>query len=162
MASSSDKGSGLDVTAKAAHERRRATPIGKSQLTNVVPLVKPFLLAVVEAFAHAYGVDPVGQVLAALADPTRRQILERVRGRPLSVGDIAKTVSVSRPAVSQHLRVLQEAGLLRCHKNGRQNFYGVDLGGLTALRSYIEGFWDDVLGAFQAAAVEEAERKRRH
>ncbi|WP_438027897.1 ArsR/SmtB family transcription factor [Sorangium sp. So ce233] len=106
--------------------------------------------------------DPVGQVLTALADPTRRQILERVRGRPLSVGDIAKTVSVSRPAVSQHLRVLQEAGLLRCHKNGRQNFYGIDLGGLTALRSYIEGFWDDVLGAFQAAAVEEAERKRRH
>ncbi|HTN90186.1 MAG TPA: metalloregulator ArsR/SmtB family transcription factor [Sorangium sp.] len=106
--------------------------------------------------------DPVGAVLAALADPTRREILERVRAQPLSVGDIAKTVSVSRPAVSQHLRVLEGAGLLRCHKRGRHNFYEVDREGLSALRSYVESFWDDVLGAFHAAAVEEAERKKRH
>jgi DNA-binding transcriptional ArsR family regulator len=102
----------------------------------------------------------VGAVLVALADPTRRAILERVRERPRSVNDIAKTVTVTRSAVSQHLRVLRDAGLLRSQRRGRENFYGLELRGLVALRSYVESFWTDVLGAFQAAAVAEAKAQK--
>jgi DNA-binding transcriptional ArsR family regulator len=102
----------------------------------------------------------VGPVLVALADPTRRAILERVREHPRSVTDIAKTVTVTRSAVSQHLRVLEDAGLLRSQRRGRENFYGVEVRGLIALRNYIEGFWTDVLGAFQAAAIAEAKAQK--
>jgi DNA-binding transcriptional ArsR family regulator len=102
----------------------------------------------------------VGTVLNALADPTRREILERVRERPRAVTDIASTLSVSRPAVSQHLRVLRDAGLLRSHRSGRENFYGLEVKGLIALRTYVESFWSDVLGAFQAAAVVEAKTRK--
>ncbi len=98
----------------------------------------------------------VGLILAALADPTRRNILESVRGGPRAVTDIASEFAVSRPAISQHLRVLEQAQLVRSHRSGRQNFYGLDLRGLTLLRTYVEGFWGDVLGAFQAAAIEES------
>jgi DNA-binding transcriptional ArsR family regulator len=103
----------------------------------------------------------VGSVLSALADPTRRAILESVRGGPRSVSDIASDFEVSRPAVSQHLRVLEDAALLRSHRSGRQNFYSLDLRGLTQLRSYVEGYWEDVLGAFQAAAVREMRKGRK-
>lgn len=102
----------------------------------------------------------VGSVLAALADPTRRAILESVRSGPRSVSDIAGDFAVSRPAVSQHLRVLEDAALLRSHRSGRHNFYSLDLRGLTQLRSYVEGYWEDVLGAFQAAAVREMRRSK--
>lgn len=105
--------------------------------------------------------NTVGPVLVALADPTRRAILERVRERPRSVTEIASAFSVSRPAVSQHLRVLVDAGLLQSHRNGRENIYGLELRGLLALRRYLESFWDDVLGAFQAAAVAESKRRRK-
>src|SRR5258708_24698480 len=98
--------------------------------------------------------DSVGVVLMALADPTRRAILQRLRGQPRAVSEIASDFKVSRPAVSQHLKVLQDAGLLRRHRSGRQNFYALDLRGITILRGYVESFWDDVLGAFQAAAIE--------
>jgi DNA-binding transcriptional ArsR family regulator len=97
-------------------------------------------------------------VLSALADPTRRAILESVRRGPRSVGDIAGRFDVSRPAVSQHLRVLVNARLVRPHRSGRNNYYGLDLHGLGLLRTYVEGFWDDVLGAFQAAAVKESKK----
>lgn len=103
----------------------------------------------------------VGKVLAAIADPTRRAILESVRHGPRTVGDIAADFDVSRPAVSQHLRVLVDAQLVRSQRSGRNNFYGLDLRGLTLLRSYIEGFWDDVLTAFQAAAVAESQAAAR-
>lgn len=98
----------------------------------------------------------VGPVLAALADPTRRAILEAVRRGPRSVGDIASDFDVSRPAVSQHLRVLSQARLVRTHRSGRHSFYTVDLRGLTLLRTYLDTFWDDVLSAFQAAAIQES------
>ena len=98
-------------------------------------------------------------MLSALADGTRRGILESVRNGPLSVAAIAANFKVSRPAVSQHLRVLTEARLVRSHRSGRQNFYGIDLRGLSALRAYVETFWDDVLGAFQAAAITESKKK---
>jgi DNA-binding transcriptional ArsR family regulator len=98
----------------------------------------------------------VAQVLEALADPTRRAIVEAVRYRPRAVNDIASEFPVSRPAISQHLRVLEQARLLRSQRSGRQKFYGVDLHGLTLLRNYLEGFWEDVLGAFKAAAETES------
>jgi DNA-binding transcriptional ArsR family regulator len=102
----------------------------------------------------------VDVVLSALADPTRKAILESVRRAPRSVGDIAGSFKVSRPAVSQHLRVLLKAQLVRPHRSGRQNFYGLDMRGLSVLRDYVESFWDDVLGAFQAAAIKESETRR--
>ena len=99
----------------------------------------------------------VGSVITAMADPTRRAILESVRHGPRAVGDIAMDFDVSRPAVSQHLRVLVDAQLVRPQKSGRNNYYGLDLRGLMVLRSYIEGYWDDVLVAFRNAAIAEAE-----
>jgi len=103
----------------------------------------------------------VAKVLEALADPTRRAIFEAVRQKARAVNDIAGDFSVSRPAISQHLRVLEEARLLRSQRNGRQKFYSVDLYGLTLLRNYLDGCWEDVLGAFQAAAVRDTTRTRR-
>lgn len=103
--------------------------------------------------------DAVTPVFAALADPTRRAIFEAVRERPRSVGDIAGDFAVSRPAVSQHLRVLMGAQLVRAQKSGRQSFYALDLRGLALLRSYVEQFWGDVLDAFQSAALREASKK---
>ena len=105
--------------------------------------------------------DTVGPVFLALADPTRRAILERVRAKPMSVSAIASNFSVTRPAVSQHLRILRDAGLVRSERSGRENFYGIEFKGLMAARSYLEGFWADVVSAFQAAALAEARQKQR-
>ncbi len=100
--------------------------------------------------------DPACErAFAALADPSRRQVFERLRAGPLSVGAIAKGMPVSRPAVSQHLKVLKEAGLVIDHAMGTRRIYAIDPAGLAALRSWLEQFWDDVLVAFAA----EAERK---
>jgi DNA-binding transcriptional ArsR family regulator len=103
----------------------------------------------------------VGTVFVALADPTRRAIFESLRKRPRAVGDIAADFEVSRPAVSQHLKVLLDARLLRRERSGRENYYALDLRGFISLREYVEGFWDGVLGAFQAAAVRESKKKPR-
>jgi DNA-binding transcriptional ArsR family regulator len=105
--------------------------------------------------------DLVGTIFAALADPTRRAILDRVRGEPRSVAEIAGFFEVSRPAISQHLRILQGARLLQMYRSGRQNFYALDLQGLGEVRGYLEHFWEGVLSAFQAAAVEQARGKVR-
>ena len=91
--------------------------------------------------------------LAALADPTRRSLFEALRAGPQSVGALATRVPVSRPAVSQHLRVLKEAGLVRDRAEGTRRLYSVDTSGLQHLRAYIDGLWDDVLGAYGAAAT---------
>ncbi len=93
--------------------------------------------------------------LTALADPTRRSVFETLRAGPRSVGDLARGLPVSRPAVSQHLRVLKEAGLVRERRAGTRNFYSVDADGLAELRAYFEGFWDEALAAFKAAAESE-------
>jgi DNA-binding transcriptional ArsR family regulator len=87
----------------------------------------------------------------ALGDPTRRAIFERLRRGPHAVGELAAGLPVSRPAVSQHLRVLKEAGLVTERRNGTRRIYRVDPGGLDALRSYFEGFWEEALAAFEAA-----------
>jgi DNA-binding transcriptional ArsR family regulator len=91
-------------------------------------------------------------VLEALADPTRRAVLEQLRDGPRSVGDLARSLPVSRPAVSQHLRVLKAAGLVVDDPDGNRRIYRVDPQGLVALRAYLEGYWTDVLGSFTRAA----------
>jgi DNA-binding transcriptional ArsR family regulator len=95
------------------------------------------------------------EALAALADPTRRTVFETLRRGPRSVGDLARGLPVSRPAVSQHLRVLKNAGLVRERRVGTRNFYSVDGDGLAELRDYFEGFWDEALAAFKDAAERE-------
>ena len=100
-------------------------------------------------------------VLDALGDPTRRQILEVVRDGAKPVGEIARHLPVSRPAVSQHLRVLKEAGLVRDRRDGTRHLYAVDPDGLTVLRAYLETFWDTALSAFAEAAEAEDRKERR-
>jgi DNA-binding transcriptional ArsR family regulator len=95
------------------------------------------------------------EAIQALGDPTRRTVFERLREGPRSVGDLAGGLPVSRPAVSQHLRVLKEAGLVRERREGTRNFYSVNGDGLAELREYFEGFWDEALTAFKAAAETE-------
>jgi DNA-binding transcriptional ArsR family regulator len=98
------------------------------------------------------------EALQALADPTRRSVLEQLRGGPRAVGEIAARLPVSRPAVSQHLRVLKEAGLVTERQNGTRRLYRVDPDGLTALREYLDGFWEEALASFKAAVeAEESE-----
>ena len=93
--------------------------------------------------------------LEALADPTRRALFDRLRAGPCSVNELVVTVKLTQPAVSQHLRVLKEARLVRVRPQGRQRIYSVDREGLAELRAYVESLWDDVLGAFQEAAEAE-------
>jgi DNA-binding transcriptional ArsR family regulator len=90
---------------------------------------------------------------AALADPTRRSVFERLIDGALPVGRIAKGMPVSRPAVSQHLKVLKEAGLVTDRAEGTRRVYSIDPNGLGALRRYLDQFWDQALEAF-AAEVE--------
>ena len=97
-----------------------------------------------------------GYAIAALADPTRRAVFESLRGGPKPVVEIARGLPVSRPAVSQHLRVLRKAGLVRERREGTRHFYSVDGAGLAELRGYFEEFWQEALDAFKAAAEAEA------
>jgi DNA-binding transcriptional ArsR family regulator len=92
----------------------------------------------------------------ALGDPTRRAIFERLRFGPQPVVELARGLPVSRPAVSQHLRVLKEAGLVRDQAVGTRRFYEVDPEGFGQVRNWFEDFWTDALDAFKRAA--EAER----
>ncbi len=87
---------------------------------------------------------------AALADPTRRRVFERLKSGPRAVGDIARGLPVSRPAVSQHLKVLKEAGLVADRPEGTRRVYYIDPHGLGALRKWLDQFWDHALAAFQA------------
>jgi len=93
-----------------------------------------------------------GAVLTALADPTRRAIFERLAGSPSAVGDLARHLPVSRPAVSQHLKVLKSAGLVTDHADGTRRVYSVDSAGVAAIRDYFEQFWQQSLARFKAAA----------
>ena len=91
-----------------------------------------------------------GNALAALADPTRRTVFERLRSGPHAVTEIARGMPVSRPAVSQHLKVLKEAGLVADRPEGTRRVYYIDPNGLGALRQWLDQFWDQALAAFQA------------
>ena len=90
--------------------------------------------------------------MTALGDPTRRAIFERVGSGPVSVGALAADMPVSRPAVSQHLKVLKEAGLVRDRQAGNRRIYSIDPDGVGALRAYFDRFWTQALGAFKEAA----------
>ena len=89
--------------------------------------------------------------LGALADPTRRAIFERLADGPLPVGELAREFPVTRPAVSQHLKVLKSAGLVIDRPHGTRRVYQVDPDGVAALRAYLDGFWNRSLRAFKAA-----------
>ena len=89
--------------------------------------------------------------LDALGDPTRRRVFERLRRGPLSVTELAEKLPVSRPAVSQHLRVLKQAGLVTERRDGTRRLYRIDPDGLGGLRDYFDDFWGDALAAFKAA-----------
>src|SRR5262245_7991910 len=91
----------------------------------------------------------------ALGDGTRRAILELLRRGPLPVGRIAARLPVSRPAVSQHLRVLERARLVRHRVDGTRHLYEIDDGGLGELRAWLDAFWDDALARFKEAAERE-------
>ncbi|GGL64908.1 ArsR/SmtB family transcription factor [Wenxinia marina] len=99
--------------------------------------------------------------IAALADPTRRCIVERLRGGPLPVSALADGLPVSRPAVSQHLRVLSGAGLLQVTPHGTRRYYGLAPGGVDELRAWLDAMWDDALAAFAAEARLEARRREK-
>ena len=88
--------------------------------------------------------------LTALADPTRRRVFERLKTGPRPVGAIARGLPVSRPAVSQHLKVLKAAGLVTDRPEGARRVYYIDPRGLGALRAWLDQFWDEALAAFQA------------
>ena len=90
--------------------------------------------------------------LTALADPTRRAIFERLAEGPRAVGELARELPVSRPAVSQHLRVLKEARLVDDRADGNRRIYQLDPEGVGALRAYLDQFWNNALAAFRAAA----------
>ena len=100
------------------------------------------------------------QALQALGDPTRRSVFEQLRLGPRAVGEVAAQLPVSRPAVSQHLRVLKEAGLVTERQDGTRRLYRVDPHGLAELREYLDGFWEEALASFKAAAEREEGRKK--
>jgi DNA-binding transcriptional ArsR family regulator len=98
-------------------------------------------------------------VLDALGDRTRRQIVQVLRSGPVAVGDLAALIPVSRPAISQHLRVLQGCGLVDYESVGTRHLYRLDPTGLQEVRVWLDGFWDDVLSQFAEAASSEASKK---
>src|SRR6266702_6606386 len=103
-----------------------------------------------------------GQALASLGDPTRRKVFERLRSGPLSVGEIARDMPVSRPAVSQHLAVLKEAGLVVDKPVGTRRVYYIDPRGLSALRAWFDQFWDHALASFQAEVARRVQREEKN
>ncbi|MEM1229892.1 MAG: metalloregulator ArsR/SmtB family transcription factor [Pseudomonadota bacterium] len=95
--------------------------------------------------------------LQCLGDPTRRAIIDRLRAAPASVGEVARTLPVSRPAVSQHLKVLEAAGLVQQERRGTQRIFRLDVAGLADIRRYLDALWDDAL----AALAQDAESEER-
>jgi DNA-binding transcriptional ArsR family regulator len=101
-----------------------------------------------------------GDTLAALADPTRRAVFERLRAGPLPVHAVAAGMPVSRPAVSQHLKALKDAGLVQERSAGVRRIYSVRREGLQGLRDWLDSFWDDALEAFKAEAEKPEQPKQ--
>jgi DNA-binding transcriptional ArsR family regulator len=97
-------------------------------------------------------VNANGHPLDALGDPTRRQVFELLRSGPRSVGELAAELPVSRPAVSQHLRVLEDVGLVTHRRNGTRHLYELDSAGVGVLRDWVDGFWSEALARFKAVA----------
>src|SRR5882672_12803884 len=101
------------------------------------------------------------RVLDALGDPTRRMVFKRVRGGARSVQEIADGMHVSRPAVSQHLSVLKAARLVTDRAEGTRRLYAVDTRGIEVLRSWLDGFWDEMLLAFKETAERQTAKERK-
>jgi DNA-binding transcriptional ArsR family regulator len=97
----------------------------------------------------------------ALGDPTRRAVLKRLRAGARSVGEIAEGMAVSRPAVSQHLKILKTARLVTVHAVGTRRVYAVDARGIESLRKWLDGFWDEALTAFKVMAEREAAKEKK-
>jgi DNA-binding transcriptional ArsR family regulator len=104
----------------------------------------------------AYGTEP----LIALGEPTRQAIFERLAERPRAVGELATELPVSRPAVSQHLKVLKDARLVVDRRIGNRRIYHVDPDGVQALRAYLDRFWDKALTAYKAVVEQRTEEER--
>jgi DNA-binding transcriptional ArsR family regulator len=104
-------------------------------------------------FVLAYRTDG----LTALGDPTRRAIFERLADQPLAVGQLAGELPVSRPAVSQHLKVLKDAGLVVDRRAGTRRIYRIDPDGVDALRAYLDRFWSKTLAAYKTAVEQRTE-----
>ena len=102
-----------------------------------------------------------GSALAVLADPTRRQVFERLRAGPRPVNALASGLPVSRPAVSQHLKVLREAGLVEERSEGVRRIYSLRREGLMELREWLDSFWGDALEAFRLEAEKSHKAKGR-
>jgi len=105
-------------------------------------------------------VTNAARVISALADPTRRAVLEKLRDGPRPVGEIARDLPVTRPAVSQHLKVLKDAGLVGDRSVGTRRIYYIDPKGLGAMRAWLDQFWESALAAF-AAEVERSATKEK-
>jgi DNA-binding transcriptional ArsR family regulator len=104
---------------------------------------------------------PASKALDALGDPTRRAIFERLGERPSAVVDLAERLPVSRPAVSQHLKILKEAGLVRDVQVGTRRIYNLDPDGLSGLREYLERFWGTALQSFKKRVEADNEKENR-
>jgi DNA-binding transcriptional ArsR family regulator len=100
------------------------------------------------------------QVLDALGDPTRRLVFKRLRTGARSVGELAAGMDVSRPAVSQHLKILKQARLVADRAEGTRRVYTIDTRGVEAVRNWLDGFWDEALTAFAQTAEREAAKER--
>ena len=98
--------------------------------------------------------------LKAIAEPNRRRILSLVKDEELSAGEIASHFELTRPAVSQHLTVLKEAGLVHERRNGTRRLYSVRPEGFNQVKTFLEGFWDEKLEALKREAEQEERRKR--
>jgi DNA-binding transcriptional ArsR family regulator len=103
-----------------------------------------------------YGDSSNSDIFAALADPTRRAVFERLTRQPSSVGALASDMPVSRPAVSQHLKVLSDAGLVTMRPKGTKRIYSADPTKLAELRRWLDAMWGDALAAFAEAAERES------
>jgi DNA-binding transcriptional ArsR family regulator len=101
------------------------------------------------------------RALQALGDPTRRQVFKGLKAGPRSVAEIARGMDVSRPAVSQHLKVLKNAGLVVDRAEGTRRLYSIDTRAVEAVRRWLDGFWDETLASFKEAAEREATRERK-
>jgi DNA-binding transcriptional ArsR family regulator len=101
------------------------------------------------------------RALDAIGDATRRVVLKRLRGGGRSVGEIADGMAVSRPAISQHLKILKSARLVTVHAVGTRRVYAVDTRGIQSVRNWLDGFWDEALTAFKAAAERETAKGRK-
>jgi DNA-binding transcriptional ArsR family regulator len=104
--------------------------------------------------------NPDLSVLAVLADPTRRALLELLRRQPLPVGELARRMPVSRPAVSQHLKILKEARLVREHRHGTRHYFGLNPVGFDGLREYADSMWQEALTAFATYVAKQKGTKK--